>query len=217
MAKNIDEFKRFVEFVSNKVQTGNTITPTQFNEVANRAQMQIFERDYKRFLMDKGTSNFLNAFLKNKTIVISPIGEGNVPADYEHTSSMRFYYVKPGGKSAEVPITEEDNFDFGKLQISQLFVPEKRFPKFSQFAKIFRFLPRDLGIAQLDYFSTPVKPFWAYTIVSNAPVYNPSGSINFAWDDFATNEVAAVYLALIGCNLKDGELSAFAEMFKAQN
>lgn len=214
MAKNVDEFKRFVEFVSNKTQTGNTVTPTQFNEVANRAQMQVFERDYKRFLQDNGITDFLSYFLKNKSIIINSYGEGNYPSDYQHTASMRHYYAKGG---VEVDVKEEDIYDFGKLQVSQLFKADERFPKYAAFATHFRFLPRDLGLAQLDYFKTPVKPFWNYTVVSNAPVYSASGSTNFEWDDFATNEVAAVYLSLIGCNLKDMELSSFAEMFKAQN
>jgi hypothetical protein len=218
MAKNVDEFKRFVEFVSNKAQSGNTVTPTQFNEVANRAQMQVFERDYKRFEQDNTITEFLSFFLKNKTIIISASGNGAYPSDYQHTSSVRSYYVRPGAASAaEVEVKEENNFEFGKLQMSQLFIPDRRFPKYSHFSTEMRFLPRDLGIAQMDYFKTPAKPFWNYTIVSNAAVYSASGSTNFEWDDFATNEVAAVYLSLIGCNLKDMELSNFAQMFKAEN
>jgi hypothetical protein len=217
MSKNIDEFKRFVEFVTNKVQSGNTVTPTQFNEVANRAQMAVFERDYKRFLQDDTITDFLSYFLKNSTIIVNSAGQGNYPSDFQHTSSMRHYYVRPGEISAEVPVIEENNFDFGRLQISQLFKPDARFPKYSCFSTHFRFLPRDLGIATLDYFATPVKPFWAYTVANNAAVYSPSGSTDFEWDDFATNEVAAVYLAFIGVNLKDAELSNFAEMFKGQS
>ncbi len=217
MSKSIDEFKRFVEFVTNKAQTGNTVTPTQFNEIANRAQMQIFERDYKQFLMDKTITEFLSSFLKNTSLIIDSFGNASYPSDYQHGVSMRSYYGIPGGQSVEVEVKEEDNYDWGKLQVSQLFVPDKRFPKFSHFATEMRFLPRDLAIAQLDYLATPPKPVWNYTVVSNAPVYAASGSVDFLWDDYATNEVAAVYLSIIQCNLKDGDLAQFAQMFKAES
>ena len=69
---------------------------------------------------------------------------------------------------------------------------------------------------ELDYFKTPPAPVWGYTTVNNRPVYDPATSTNFIWDSFALNEVAAAYLALIGVNLKDNELAAFAQMYKQE-
>ena len=217
MGKNIDEFKRFVEFVSNKTQTGNTITPTQFNEVANRAQMAVFERDYKEFLATKNITEFLSFFLKRATILIDSLGNGPYPSDYEHCASVRSYYAKTSGSAKEVEVTEETNFDFGKLQVSQLYEPTRRFPKYSHFGDSMRFLPKDLGTAFMDYFYTPPKPIWNYTVVSNVPVYSASGSVDFVWGDSSTNLVAAVYLSLISVNLSAEQLAGFSEMFKAQS
>lgn len=216
MSKNINEFKEFVEFCANKVQSGNSVDTDQFNELANRAQMQLFEQDFNTFLQTKSVSEYLKTFLKNTSILINTFGEGNYPSDFQHVSSMRSYFVPTKGNAYEVEVKEESNADWGKLQASQLFKATKRWPKYSEFGSNLRFLPRDLGVAQLDYFKTPVKPIWGFTVVSNDPVYNPSTSTDFEWDDFSTNQVAAMYLALIGVNLKDGELAQFAEMYKAQ-
>ncbi len=218
MGKNVNEFKNFVQFVSNKVQSGNTVKVTDFNEVANRAQVQLLEADYKSFLGTNFISEFLSTVLKNKSLTINSFGEADMPSDYQHTASMRYYYF-PGivGQNAfETQVKWEGNYDWGRIQGSQLFVPDPLFPKYSEFGKIFRFLPRDMGVAQLDYFKTPVKPIWNYTIVSGAAVYNPTGSVDFEWDDFATNSVVAMYLSLIGCNLKDTELERFAMMYQQQ-
>lgn len=218
MPKNINEFKEFVEFVSNKVQSGNTITIPQFNELANRAQLQPFEYDYKVFLDTKFVTAFFTTFMKNKSLLINSIGEADMPDDYQYAASMRSYYVSgvPGDEPFETMVKWENNIDWGRMQASQLFVPDPLFPKYSEFGSKLRFLPRDLGVAQLDYFKTPIKPIWNYTVVSGEAVYNPIGSVDFEWDDFATNRVAAAYLALIGVNLKDGELEQFALMYEKQ-
>lgn len=217
MPVNINEFKVFCDFVSNKVQSGNAVTPIQFNSVANRAQMQLFERDYNIFVASDTVTEYLQLFLANKSLLINNFGQALYPNNFQHTSSMRSYYIPESGDGYEVPVDKENNFDFAKLQRSQLFIPTKQFPKFSEFSTYFDFLPKNLGIAQLDYFKTPVAPVWGYTIVNNEEVYDPATSTNFEWDDFATNEVAAMYLSLIGVNLKDAELGKFAEMFKQQN
>lgn len=216
MAKNINEFKQFVEFVSNKVQSGNTITVTQFNEVANRAQMQVFERDYQIFLQTKEVSDFLTVFLTPKSIAINTFGVGSLPSDYQHTCALRYQYIPLVGEAKEVEIKEDTSADWGKISMSQLFKGTKRFPKCSYIGSSIRFLPRDMGMAQLDYFRTPAVPIWNFTVVSGDEVYSPTGSVNFEWDDVYTNQVAAVYLAMIGTNLKDSELTQWSEMFKAQ-
>lgn len=216
MSTSVNDFKKFVEFCSNKAQSGSA-TPSEFNLAAHRAQMQKFEMDFQRFLQDGYVTDYLTAFMKKKTLLIDTFGNTNLPSDYQHTASVRSYYVHPTKGGIEVEVTEETNFEFGKLQASQLFVGSKRFPKCSYFSTQMRFLPRDLGLAYLDYFFTPPEPIWNYTIVSNAEVFDPTGSVDFLWDSVYMNEIAGMYLSLISVNLKDGELQAFAEMYKQQN
>lgn len=216
---NVNYFKRFVEFVSNKAQSG-AATPAEFNLVADRAQMQLFEKDYAYFLSlpDGPITEYLSFFLKKKTLIINTYGEAAWPSDYQHTASIRSPYVHPKKGMIEVEVTEETNLQFGKLQASQLFEGTRRYPKYSIYSDTVKFLPRDLGMAYMDYFKTPVKPIWGYTLDGdNNEIYNASTSTDFEWDEFAMNEVAGIYLSLIGINLKDGDISQFAELFKAQN
>jgi|SRR6185437_8442024 len=215
---NINTFKTYVEFVQNKVQSGNTVTPSQFNQVANQAQMQLFQKDYDIFFETKGRkiSQFLNTFLKTKNLLIDSFGSTTLPDDYQYLSNVSSYYVRPGKPSVLVKVAEEDSSQFSSLEISQLFKPTQRFPKFQRYANTLTFLPADLGIAYLDYFSTPTPPVWGYTIVSNALVYDPSTSTDFQWQQSYMNEVAGMYLALVGVNLQAADLTAFAEQFQQQ-
>ena len=59
MSVNIDSFKRYTEYLANKKQSGNSLTPKQFNEAANRAQMQVFEKDRAVFISEGIAHNAL--------------------------------------------------------------------------------------------------------------------------------------------------------------
>lgn len=215
MSVNVNSFKGFVEFVSNKVQSGNAVSPSQFNEVADRSQMQLFEKDYETFIQTKNVSDFLKTFLKNKTTTVPLTGELSNPSDLQHIASIRSYYVKETG-GVEVPVEEVRNESWGAISTSELLPATKRFPKYSKFGAVIRFAPKNVGIIMLDYFKKPTAPVWGYTTANSRPVYDPNTSTNFEWDEFAINNVAAIYLSLIGVNLKDNELAVFAQQYKQE-
>lgn len=216
MSTSINSFKLFTEYVANKIQQGNSLTIPQFNELANRAQFVVYEKDRQIFLDTQEVSDYLGLFFKNKTTSIGLDGTVPYPDDFQHTASIRAYYVRPDLKSSEITVEPVKNYDWGDISSSQLQAPTKRFPKYSEFRDEFRFLPKDLGTVMIDYFATPVVPVWGYTIVSGRPVYDSTSSTDFSWDEFALNNVASVFLQMVGCNLKDGDLAGFSQMFKQE-
>jgi hypothetical protein len=214
---DISVFKNFTEYVSNKNQAGNSLTVSQFNDVAHRAQMQVFEKDRAIFITEGIMSDFLKTFastrIYNKN---SAVGEFVIPVDLEHISELRTYHLKKDGTGIDVELDEVKNSDWGKITGSSLFEASSRFPKYSEWGSVVRYLPKDLNILTLDYLRTPVAPEWAFTTVNNRPVYNAANSVNFEWADFSFNNVAAMFLQIVGVNLKDAELSNFAQLYKQE-
>lgn len=217
MAVNVNDFKLFVEFCANKVQVGGTVSPSQFNLIANRAQMQLFERDRALFLQTKEISNYLRSFIKTTTLAVAGTGLLTYPADLFQTASIRASYTPPTGSAIQVPVDEIENTEWGRINATQLMPYTQEFPKYTEFVTQYRFLPVTIGSVTVDYFKQPVAPIWGFTVVSSRPVYDPGTSTNFEFNDYSTNEVAGCYLSLIGVNLKDNEVAAFAEMYKQQN
>lgn len=213
---NIDSFKSWTEYIANKVQIGNSLTIPQFNQLCYQAVLQVQERDYQTLLATEEVSTFLKTYFKSTILNVPLTGEVNYPSDYQHLASLRKYYVQPNGKSKMIDIEEIKNEAWGLTQISSLKEPMLRFPKYNQFSNVIRFLPRNIGIVEIDYFKTPVQPIWGYTIASGRPVYSPSTSVNFDFNQFAMNEVSAVFLSFRGVNLKDNELQAFVQMYKQE-
>lgn len=214
MPVNINEFKIYTEgILVNKNQSGNTITPSQFNIAAHRAQMVIFEKDRQTFLKTGESSDYLNWFLVNT--IINPnylTGFAPYPSNFQHTCAVRSYY---NGQEQKVDLVT--NNAFGEIQQSQLMPATLDFPKYTEFAGKYRFLPRNIGIVMLDYWREPRKPVWGYTIVNNVAVYNAAASVDFEWSQFAVEMVAEAYVSIIAQNLKDQQLAQFAEAKSKQN
>jgi hypothetical protein len=213
MPVNVDIFKKTAEFVMNKSQSGNTVAPAQFSLVADQAQLQVYEEDRLVFLKTGESSDYLDWFLKNTIINPNPLtGYGSYPNDFQHTAGVRAYY-----NGVERPVELVENKAWGEVQASELMTPTRLFPKYTEFLSEYRFLPKNIGIVMLDYWKRPAVPVWKYTIVNNVPVYTPVGSVDFEWEAFSFNRVLSVYLQLCGCNLKDKDLSQFANEFKSEN
>jgi hypothetical protein len=178
--------------------------------------MQVYEKDYQTFLATEEVSELLRIYLKQQTTSVPLTGEIPYPSDYQHITALRKYYVNPKGKGKMIQIEEIKNVAWGFIQASSLQEPTLRFPKFSEFDGVIRFLPRNIGIIEIDYLKTPDQPIWGYTIVSGRPVYDPLTSVNFEFQDYSTNAVAAVFLSLQGVNLRDSELEQFAQEYMKQ-
>lgn len=218
MSVNINEYRLFLEFCSNKVEVGNSESTSQFNENAHQAQMLAFEQDRAIFLATEEISDYLSFFFTNYTTSVPPTGLLPYPADWQHTASIRSYYIPPGESAMEVTCQEVKNADYGKIMSSQLQVPTKEFPKYSEFSDAYRFLPRNIGIVMIDYLREPVRPVWGFTTsASGRPVYNSAASTNFEWTQNFMNRIIGNHLKLLAVNLKDAELTNFANMFAQES
>ena len=151
---NINDFKLYTEYLSNKVQTGNTLTIPQFNQLCYQSVMQKFEGDYQTFLATEEISEFLRIYLKNTPVMVPLTGEINYPSDYQHVMSLRKYFVNLKGVGRMIQVEEIKNTAWGFIQMSSLSEPTLRFPKYSEFDGIIRFLPKNIGIIEIDYITS---------------------------------------------------------------
>lgn len=218
MPYNINTFKEDYELISRKLRSGNTLDAAQFNINAQQATLQKFENDRAIFLKTQETSDFLEIYLKTKIGSPDPLtGYWAYPSDFLHTASMRRYNVIPDQQSNEIPFTPVKNRSWGDINRSQLTPATLQFPKYTEFGDKFKILPKNVGIVYMDYFKQPTQPIWNFTVISDTEVYNPVGSVDFEWDSYSAPEVMANFLQIVGINLKDTELSQFAQMYKQES
>ena len=214
MATSVDYFKKFYEYVALKENNGNTLTSSQFTIVANQAQMAIYAKDYATFAQTGVVTNFLQTFLK--TNVVRQVDPNNPIVawmdDLEYVSSVGHRFK---GKQYDCELV--DNVNWREMNApGSLNEPTLRFVKYQQIGAGLMFAPANVGVIYVDYFFTPPSPIWNYSIVNNQQVYNPTGSVDFSWDNFNTNRVMSAFLSFIGIDIKDNDILAFSEMFKKE-
>jgi len=218
----IDQVYKFIDFTIKKSNAGGYLTPDEFNLIINRAQIQYFNKlygnqnDYRydrpvpkiAYAITEKISNSLSVFLSDSTtLTIDANGQVNIPSDLFQTVSIT---KTISGIDYEITRVEQDRV--ANNLTSAYDAPDTEFPIYTQLRTKFQFYPKNLGSANLYYLKKPTDMVWAYTIVSNRPQYDAANSVQPLWKDMDMNEIIYIALSYVGINLKDGEVSQFAQL-----
>lgn len=218
----IDQVYKFVDFIIKKSNSGGYLTPDEFNLIINRAQIQYFNKlygnqnDYRydrpvpkiAYAITEKISNSLSPFLSDSTaLVIDGNGQVNIPSDLFQTVSITHTI---DGIEYEITRVEQDRI--ANNLSSYYDAPTSDFPIYSQLRTKFQFYPKNLATASLFYLKKPTDMVWGYTTVSGRPVYNSGTSVQPLWKDMDMNEIIYIALSYIGVNLKDPDVSQFAQL-----
>lgn len=218
----IDEVYKFIDFIVKKSNAGGYITPSEFNLLINRAQIQYFNKlygnqnDYRydrpvpkiSYAVTEKISNSLSPFLSDKTTVtIDANGQCTTPTDMIQMVAVT---KDVSGKEYEITRVEQDRV--ANNLSSYYDAPDTEFPIYSQLRTKLQFYPKTLATAMIIYLRKPTNMVWAYTTVSGRPVYDSLLSVQPLWSDVDMNEIMYLALSYIGVNLKDQEVSQFANI-----
>lgn len=232
---NIDEVYRFVQFLSNKSQSGN-LTPKDFNLAADRAMKEWVMKRYGNpaeyqpgrpvprvaWQMTQKISDDLRMLVTApESYTLNDEGQMDYPSDYLHADAFRYYHSRlaEDGRSTtgdyrEVKVLR--NSELGGYLSSGIRKPTRKYPVAVFYDTYIQFYPTDLDTIEFNYLRQPKTPIWAYTVSNGRPVYDGDNSVDFEAPDEAHNEIVANICSYLGLNLKDAELVQYAEMAKKQ-
>lgn len=230
---NIDELYRAVQFFSNKEQSG-FIRPSEFNLLADRAQMEVFMKRFGNteeyrpnqpfpkysYQETQKITDDLRVFI-TRTDVNTNMGQVEYPDDYVHFSSaMSVQMVPISGTSNYIPrnveIQAADDSELGYMLGSSIVYPEPDYPIIVFYDNYMQVYPLTVNRVILTYLRRPVVPNWAFTTVNNRPVYNPAASTNIEFPNEVFNEILVKMLSYIGINLREQQLIQYGELQKQQ-
>lgn len=228
---NIDELYRTVQFFANKEQSG-FIKPSEFNLLADRAQMEIFMKKFGNpqeytpnapfprysYQETQKITDDLRVFITRVTLTAN-FGQIDYPDDYVHFSSAMSVRMEPiSGTNNFIPrnieIQVADDSELGYMLGSAIVFPEPDYPIMVFYDNYMQIYPIETEMVHFTYLRRPQVPNWAYTLVNNRPVYNPGASVNIEFPDETLNEIAARILSYVGINLREPQLIQYSEMQK---
>ena len=241
---NINELYRFVQFISNKEQSGY-LKPSEFNMAVDRAQMQLFMERYGNpaeyqpgrpiprisYQQTQKISDDLRPFIKkviqpltNGRMLWSALVSGNGVEDYVHISSLRVNYddiSNPGiTTTLQKGVRVVDDAELSNYLDSSIVAPSEKYPIAALYNGFLQVYPETITQLEITYLSRPQRPldgqFWRYQIINGLPAYDIVSSTDLAWSDELFNEISIRILSFVGINLRETILSQYAEVKKTQ-
>jgi hypothetical protein len=218
----IDGAHKFINFLIRQSNSGVYLSPSEIDLILNRAQTQYFNKlygnqnDYRydrpvpkiTYAVTEKISRSLAPFLSDPTaLVIDSNGLVNTPTDLYQTVSITHTI---SGVDYEVTRVEHDRV--ANNLTSEIEAPDAKYPIYTQLRTKLQFYPKSLASATIIYLKKPTDVVWGYTIVNNVPVYDVSTSVQPEWADMDMNEVIYLALSYAGLNIKDGDVSQFANV-----
>ena len=211
MAVSVDTVYQKVLVLINKEQRGY-LTPQDFNLLADKAQMEIFESyfhslkdDYHKLknninFADNADMDNLHSFQVSQTLSVGTNGELNpLPDSYRIKSIQR---VESDGTTEVDAITEKELLE---ILNNPLLSPTKKRSVYirtmsSSGQKIAKIYPAPTAATNFifKYYARPTAPKWAYVVVNEKPLFNGNQAINFLLNPSEEEKLVTKILELTG-------------------
>ena len=219
---NINQAHQFIDFLVRQSNSGVYLSPTEQDLILNRAQTQYFNKlygnqnDYRydrpvpkiSYAITEKISRSLAPFLSDPTaLVIDGNGQVNTPTDLYQTVSVTHTV-----SSVDYEVTRVEQDRVSNNLTSSIEAPDAKYPIYTQLRTKLQFYPKNLATATIVYLKKPIDMVWGYTLVNGVPVYNSATSVQPVWEDMDMNEVIYLALSYAGLNIKDADVSQFANV-----
>lgn len=218
----VEELRNFINAIANKDQTGNSMTPEEYNVYLQRStddklRIELGLRENAdlnskiHFDNNQISTDAMRPFMNSVPIVAAPPGEFAVPTDYwHHRKSIHLL----NGKIKPITVLGDDEFD--DIQDDAIKPPSLEYPYAKFEGTKFVVVPNTIPTITFRYLKKPTYPVWGYTIVNDEAVYNAATSVQLQWEDKYHIDIARIILAYLGINFRDEELLQYAMVTKAQ-
>lgn len=224
----IEDIRLFVNFQLNKHQTGDTLSPGEYNTCLKFVNLEYFKTKYglpeeyqpgrplprqafevtQQIMDELGHLKVWKGGPKSPAMLIDINGVAQIPLDYIHCSSIR----TNDGRMIEILRDDE----LGDRITNPIKKPTSKYPVVAFFDTFIQFYPKDLGFCNFTYLRMPATPIWAYTIVNDEPVYDPLNSVELEWPSIAHTDIANAVLKYASLNLREYNMYQSSQIRKEQ-
>jgi hypothetical protein len=227
---DINTIHSTILFYLNKEQNGY-VTHEEIDEVLDRAQMVLFNQYHtnpklpaqaqanvygESQRMDDALSPFKASYTLNAGN--TPGGLITLPAGYMHLINLytTTFNSQLGRNvySGVQMLSEEELVERLESQVIPVTSEDPVGIMLSQ--NRIQLYPATTATGQVNYFTRPVKPVFAYTQTGRTITYNQAGSTQMLWKDMDINNIISTALSYFGLNFSSQEVMQFAELKNAQ-
>jgi hypothetical protein len=242
----IDEIHKFVKFLKNQGQflknQGQNIyhSPEQIDDAINRASLDLFRQEEKKFERNQIVTDTLGTFKKTYTPTNEVTGVYDLPVDY-----VRLAELEGSVDVSEQTLPFEDDWSYCDTTIAvdpvvtgNVFVSidlvsdgmwgsrkrDKVIPP-SADEPIARLRSDQLEVLPstvtpiIHYLRKPTKAVWGYTtsVDGRSKIFDAGSSTDLEWSEIMHNEIIEKTMSYLGVALSEPVLAQYEKMQKSNN
>lgn len=219
---SVDQVHQLCYYLAAKQLSGFP-SPNEFNQYIQLANVDLFnyyndEREKMLLKVKSGESLFVpqplsdfvvENFLMTTTSVsfTPPYLSASIPANYAYDISFT-----TAVNSIQTTITKVDYQKWNTCLNSTIDGPTNSYPVYKELAGLMTIAPGTLpNPLYLEYYRYPNTPVWAYTVLNGQPIYNPTGSVDFEFEETELYRLTSRVLKYMGISIRDTELEQIAD------
>lgn len=226
----LQEILNLCNYAANKEQSGNTLSPEQYNIILKAVNLYHFKRkiglteEYsigkpmpqQALEITQRIADDLSPFLVQlNPLTIDVVGEADLPTNYFYPVNIGYDYVDSNGTKYNKAVEVLKQHELEIILGNSLKQPTKKNPACIIYDTYIQFYPIDLVYVRFNYYRLPNTPVYAYTIdINDNIIYNAAGSTELEWNELNQLDIAALILKEIGVNLQMTNLYQYAETMK---
>lgn len=200
-------------------ERGAYYTISELENLLDVAQMAVFEDLHRRYATSQNIKDALIPFKEVYNFTTLTSGYVIVPnSDYLKFLDLQIYF-QISNRTIYYPvklINEDERADRLNSQLDPVTITS---PIGEQTGvKTFRLYPTHAYNGNVTFLRRPVRPVYGYSVISGRViVYNPNTSTQLEWGQDWVGVILAKALLPLGINIKDADISGFAEAKSAAN
>jgi len=226
----IDEMFKWVNFVANKSQSG-AISPDEFNLACSVVNIEFLKlkiglpEEYQvgspmarqMYQVSQKITDDVK-FLITKLPINKSLDYFAIPSDYAAYSKLTYRYIENVECKSVLstkPIEVVTDSEYAERIDNSITYPTFKNPIANYTSYGLEVSPQEIDKIELTYLKIPATPIRQYTVNANdESVYNPTGSVNFAFPVTTHNDICMRLLGYFGINVREEFLVQTANSYK---
>jgi hypothetical protein len=162
---NIDKVRTTVNGLWRKNQIGNYMDTTMFNNLAEKSQLEYFNKRKNVYDANKSVSADLESLKSVSQLSVPSDGFVVLPIDWWITDSITskyFFMLRGVQTSKDVTIEGLNENQFDVRIAGEAFYPDKEFPIYTIAGSQIEVAPKNLQMINFKYLRYPILPLWGF-------------------------------------------------------
>jgi hypothetical protein len=207
LARNINDIYNLAVYITRK-ERGAFISPDEMCQCLDFGQMELFEEYFQIYGINQTVHDAIDIFKVRKQFTSASDGSVSFPSNYLHLLAGAFTIY--GSTVSPIRFLSDD--ELPDALTAQLRAVSLNTPIAVDSSNGFYLYPQSTQTGFYTYLKRPATPVLGYVQVGRTLTYDPNTSVQLEFTDSYINTILSKALKLVGINMDENGIEAFAQL-----